>query len=57
MISGPPLLAHDCKVLHGTSGAPLLARDGNGWTVIGISIGSRGAVGVAIPVSILEAIE
>ncbi len=35
---GARFLAHDCAATRGTSGAPLLARQDGGWTVIAIAI-------------------
>ncbi len=46
------VLVHDCEATHGTSGAPVLARDAAGvWRVAGVqSTGRRdGAGGTAIP--------
>jgi len=35
---GSMWLNHDCAGTFGTSGGPLLARQGNGWAVIGIAV-------------------
>jgi protease YdgD len=35
---GAAYLIHDCEGTQGTSGGPLLARQGGGWAVIGIAI-------------------
>ena len=46
------VLVHDCEGTRGTSGAPLLARDGAGtWRVAGVQVTGRaaGAGGTAIP--------
>jgi hypothetical protein len=34
----PGLLALDCPVVSGNSGAPLLERDGNGWQVVAVMV-------------------
>ena len=46
------LIRHDCAGTHGTSGAPLLVRSGDGaWAVAGIEtralVGGRGGIAVA----------
>ncbi|WP_428375673.1 trypsin-like serine peptidase [Lichenicoccus sp.] len=49
------VLEHDCAGTRGTSGAPLLARDGSGrWVVIGVQIEARlgGAGGRASALSV-----
>ena len=33
-------LVHNCKALYGSSGAPLLIRDGSGYAIVGIHTGS-----------------
>ena len=33
-------VAHDCAGTRGTSGGPLLVRQGDGWAVLGINIGA-----------------
>lgn len=51
------VLVHDCEGTHGTSGAPVLARDAAGiWRVAGVqSTGRRdGAGGTAIPAEALR---
>jgi protease YdgD len=41
---GGAFFTHDCAATRGTSGAPLLARHGDGWEVVGINIAAgRGA--------------
>ncbi len=35
---GAGLIAHDCDATRGTSGGPLLVRDGAGWAVAGIGV-------------------
>ncbi len=48
---GRPLLRHGCAATQGTSGAPLLARDGAGWRVVGVEIAAerQGVGGMAVP--------
>jgi len=50
---GNGLIRHDCRAVPGVSGAPLLARTGQGWRVIGIQIASvmGGRSGFAAPLS------
>jgi protease YdgD len=36
---GRALVLHDCNIVQGVSGAPLLRRAGRGWTIVGINIG------------------
>ncbi|MBP2230706.1 protease YdgD [Azospirillum agricola] len=36
--AGSGLLVHDCDATRGTSGGPLLARDGAGWSVAGVGV-------------------
>lgn len=43
------LLAHDCTAPHGTSGAPLLVREPDGWRVAALNIGRIDARPFAIP--------
>ncbi len=38
MVAGKPFIAHDCDATHGTSGGPLVVRQGSGWAVVGINI-------------------
>ncbi len=42
---------HDCDATRGTSGAPLLARAGDGWAVVGINIaaGANANLALGIP--------
>lgn len=35
---GAGLVAHDCDATRGTSGGPLLVRDGEGWAVAGVGV-------------------
>ncbi len=44
-----PFIAHDCDATRGTSGGPLLVRQGEGWAVIGINIGATPGANVALP--------
>lgn len=51
------MLVHDCEGTHGTSGAPVLARDAAGtWRVAGVQSTGRkdGAGGTAIPADALR---
>lgn len=45
-----PLLLHGCTATNGSSGAPLLVRQGAGWAVAGVQVGARrdGRGGVAV---------
>lgn len=36
--SGGAFIVHDCEGTRGTSGGPLLVRQGDGWAVLGINI-------------------
>ena len=47
---GAKLIAHDCQATRGTSGAPLLVRQGQGWAVLGINIGAGTTVNLALAV-------
>jgi protease YdgD len=42
---GRKLLHHNCTGTHGVSGAPVLVRDGSGWSIGGIAV--SGEMGVA----------
>lgn len=51
--TGRPLLRHGCSGTRGSSGAPLLTRDGEGrWAVAGVVVmaEARRAGGIAVPV-------
>jgi protease YdgD len=37
-LDGGAFFTHDCAGTHGTSGAPLLTRRGDGWEIVGINI-------------------
>jgi protease YdgD len=44
--SGHHLLRHNCAATRGVSGAPLLARDGTDWLVVGVVVAAeKGAPG------------
>lgn len=45
---GPALLRHDCAATRGTSGGPLLVRDGNGWAVAGVSVAATAGGNIAV---------
>jgi protease YdgD len=47
---GATLIAHNCQGTRGTSGAPLLVRQGQGWAVLGINIGAGTKVNLALAV-------
>jgi protease YdgD len=49
MAAGKPFIAHDCDATRGTSGGPLLMRQGSGWAVIGINIGVARGANLALP--------
>ena len=54
---GRTLLLHDCDATRGTSGGPLLIRDGAGHLVLaGVQVAARttGAGGVAVPVALVR---
>ena len=46
--AGALYLTHDCEATHGTSGAPLLARQDGGWVVLGINIAAGQEVNLAL---------
>ena len=57
--TGRALLAHDCAGTFGTSGAPLLQRDGDGrWRAVGVQVASQPARGqsYAVPAAAIAAI-
>ncbi len=45
---GASFVTHDCAATHGTSGAPLLARQDRFWAVIGINIAASRAENLAL---------
>jgi protease YdgD len=47
---GGTLLLHDCSATRGTSGGPLLTREGEGWAVIGVNIAAGELANVALAV-------
>jgi protease YdgD len=49
MAAGEPFIAHDCDATRGTSGGPLLMRQGGGWAVIGINLGAAAETNLALP--------
>jgi protease YdgD len=49
MAAGKPFIAHDCDATRGTSGGPLLMRQGGGWAVIGVNIGAAAGANLALP--------
>jgi protease YdgD len=59
IVATPPgRLVHSCAGTHGTSGAPLLARDAAGaWTIVGLQVAAfvDHAGGIAVPASTLRA--
>lgn len=44
----PALLRHDCAGTRGTSGGPLLVRDGGGWAVAGVAVAAGGDGSIAV---------
>jgi protease YdgD len=59
IVAAPPgRLVHSCAGTHGTSGAPLLARDAAGaWSIVGLQVAAfvDRAGGIAVPASTLRA--
>jgi protease YdgD len=53
--AGGTLLLHDCSATRGTSGGPLLAREGAGWAVVGINIGGGDLANLALAAPFGEA--
>jgi len=49
MAAGEPFIAHDCDATRGTSGGPLLVRQGGGWALIGINIAAAAGTNLALP--------
>ena len=47
---GRRMIHHDCKATHGVSGAPMLAKMGANWTVVGINVAESldGSGGLAV---------
>ena len=52
---GARFLIHNCAATRGTSGAPLLVRQGDGWAVVGINIAAGPAANLALGVAPSEA--
>jgi protease YdgD len=48
MAAGKPFIAHDCDATRGTSGGPLLVRQGGDWAVIGINLGAAPGANLAL---------
>jgi protease YdgD len=46
--AGGAFVTHDCAATRGTSGGPLLARQGDHWTVVGINIAAGSAENLAL---------
>ncbi len=48
-----PLIMHDCSATSGSSGAPLLARIGAAWEVVGLQVAARRGIagGIAVPLT------
>lgn len=48
-----PLIMHDCSATSGSSGAPLLARVGGEWKVVGLEVAARRGIGggIAVPLT------
>jgi protease YdgD len=46
--TGAAFVKHDCAATRGTSGAPLLVRQQEGWAVVGINIAAGGESNLAI---------
>ncbi len=49
MAGGQPFIAHNCDATRGTSGGPLLVRQGSGWAVIGLNIAATAGTNLALP--------
>ncbi|WP_238474767.1 hypothetical protein [Azospirillum cavernae] len=54
------MILHDCDATRGTSGGPLLVREGGGWRVVGLGVAAGPAGGqarnCAIPVASFAAL-
>jgi protease YdgD len=55
IVDGRRFIAHNCDATRGTSGGPLIVRDGGVWSVFGINLGAAAAVNLALPASAFEA--
>ncbi len=51
-LQGRRLILHDCAVVHGISGAPLLARTDSGWSIVGINVAHARSGGMGFAVAI-----
>jgi protease YdgD len=52
---GRRLIRHSCAATKGTSGAPLLIRQGETWSIAGLQVGAEpGQGGIAIPAESLR---
>ena len=49
---GGHLILHDCAVVHGISGAPLLVKSDLGWSIVGINVAHARAGGMGFAVAI-----
>ena len=47
---GARFLIHDCAATRGTSGAPLLVRQGDKWAIVGINIAAGRAANLALAI-------
>lgn len=54
IVEGQRFIAHNCDATRGTSGGPLLVRDGGVWSVFGINLGAAAAVNLALPAAAFE---
>lgn len=50
-VAGKPFIAHNCDATRGTSGGPILMKQGDGWLVIGINVGAAVKANFALPAS------
>jgi protease YdgD len=46
--AGGPFVTHDCAGTRGTSGGPVMVRQGGGWAVLGINIAAGNAANLAL---------
>ena len=46
------LLVHDCAVMNGDSGAPLIRVSGDRIEVLGVHVGSEVIGGIAMPIAV-----
>jgi protease YdgD len=52
--AGGAFVTHDCAATHGTSGAPLLTRQGDGWAIVGVNIAAGSEANLALRPRIAE---